>query len=597
MRKIIILVLILLFFLSDLGISVSLAQEEDFSNEWIVDSYRAIAEINADGSLAVEEYITYRFTKGFSGHLKREIDTFTASSMDNIGIFSILEINQEDITKSKLEEIEADSYRIIYDQEYGMVKGLELSLDAENRQKTVVFKYTLYDLLAVYKDMALLDWSFLNKLDNLYTGNISISVKMPKGTRMDSIQSLLMGPLYAQQVIGEDTVEFDASHFGYDGDLRLIMLLPTSVIPQGRKKIENDITDEIMAEMSQYEKEIEEVRRNYEVRHLTFRLLTYVSIGLIALAFIYLYIRYDKDPKTGIKQKYTNKLPVDYYTPAELGVLMNKGKVKANYIIATLIDLINRGYLDIELSDSDHGFYLSKSPDASTEQLKSHEEYLLVWLFDDFGQDSQRVSTVKFEEWIRDKKNRSRYKHKYKTWEKLVTFNASKWKFFENIKKAKLTGLIFGILTFISGIILYLLGDIIKGSTVVGLSLLLIIYSQFIFKRTEFGALNNAQWLSFIRYIKEPTKSKLPNPEPGDWERFLGYAIPIGRAGHIIEQFPKIYSSTGLNHKSLFLLRKENLDKTDHWINSIGRKHFVFGKANKFSSLFGSRNITIDRKG
>ena len=95
-------------------------------------------------------------------------------------------------------------------------------------------------------------------------------------------------------------------------------------------------------------------------------------------------------------------MPADYYTPAELGVFMNKGKVRPDYIVATLMDLINRGYLNIEPSEDDK-YILSKNPDANGHQLKAHEEYLLAWIFDDFGEDSTEVSVTQIEKWFSDR--------------------------------------------------------------------------------------------------------------------------------------------------------------------------------------------------
>ena len=90
-----------------------------------------------------------------------------------------------------------------------------------------------------------------------------------------------------------------------------------------------------------------------------------------------------------------------------------------------------------------------------------------------------------------------RYKHKYKTWEDLVIKQAGNWRFFDDVKHAKVYGLIAGIVALIPGAALYVLGEKFRGFVIIGLALLLAVYSQFIEKRTEFGAANNAQWIGF----------------------------------------------------------------------------------------------------
>ena len=65
-----------------------------------------------------------------------------------------------------------------------------MSIDTGRKQKTLVYKYTLYDLVGIYKDMALLDWSFINQGDGQCLGEISISVNIPKGGDVELTQSI-----------------------------------------------------------------------------------------------------------------------------------------------------------------------------------------------------------------------------------------------------------------------------------------------------------------------------------------------------------------------------------------------------------------------
>lgn len=88
-----------------------------------------------------------------------------------------------------------------------------------------------------------------------------------------------------------------------DENLRLVMLLPTSMVPEGRKIIENEIADKVLADMQEYEEMIGQAREAYERRQLTIKLLTIVTWILIAIAFVYIFIKYDKDPATGIDKR------------------------------------------------------------------------------------------------------------------------------------------------------------------------------------------------------------------------------------------------------------------------------------------------------
>lgn len=567
MRKTLLLALALILSIMNFSSLTCLAEGEE-ADPWVVESYAAFADIRPDGSMKIEEYIAYRFTEDFPGTLKRRMDTFAASRLDELSIYSVEELDMEDIRNSRKEAIQQEDYNVNYDIDYGLVNGIDITLGEEDKSRILVFEYTLHDLVGIYKDMALLDWTFMNDVDSQEIEDIFISINIPKGGSLDTIHSTLLGPLYSQELKDANTISYEARLMDQGRSLSITMLMPTSIIPDGRKTIDNEITQKVLSSMEEYEKEIEAARKDYETRHLTIDLLTFITIGVIVVVGIYLYFRYDKDPKLATKPSHINELPADYYTPAELGVFMNKGKVRPDYIVATLMDLINRGYLNIEPSEDDK-YILSKNPDANGNQLKAHEEYLLAWIFDDFGEDSTEVSVTQIEKWFSDRAYRERYNYKYKTWSDLVVKQASKWKFFENVGVAKLYGLLLGILTAIPGIILYTLEARINGVVIIGLSMILMIYSQLIQKRTEFGAINRTQWLAFKKYVKEASVVQLPRPELDQWERFLAYAIPIKMVDVMIEQFQLIYDANTLKDKRLSLLHGDNIDRTLYWINSL----------------------------
>jgi hypothetical protein len=595
LKKHIFLILSFIIFISTLGVCESLASE-DTPKSWDIHSYEAMIHVNTDGSVSVEEYVTYKFNKNYTGVVRKNIDAFAASAVENISIHHVSEVNEEDIKKSKLEQIKSDAYEVLYDQEYGFINGIDISVDAEEKQKTLVYKYTLYDLVGIYKDMALLEWSFINKEDGPCLGDISISVHIPKGGDVELTQAFLQGVLYSQQLQDNSVVQFDASLMTGEDDLRLLLLLPTSMVAEGRKIIDNEITEQVLADMQQYEEMIGQARQAYERRQLTVKLLTILSCVFIVGVLAFLFVKYDKDPKTGIKKTYVNELPANYYTPAELGVFMNKGRIREDYIIATLIDLVNRGYIKAE-SQEEEGFVLSQNPETDTKDLKAHEQYLLIWLFDDFGHGSTNISTKDFETWIKDSSNSQRYQYKYNTWKKLVLDQADKWKFFENVKRAKLYGLLIGVVAIIPGVVLYTMGEAVKGLVVVGLSLILMAYSQFIRKRTNFGAINNVLWRSFKNYLENPLQSDLPKPKLDVWDRFLAYSIPIKGANYIIEQIAKLYGSDNLTTESLFFLHRDNMDKTKAWLDSMKSDDVFGGKFLGAFSLPQLKKITIDKKG
>ena len=71
-------------------------------------------------------------------------------------------------------------------------------------------------------------------------------------------------------------------------------------------------------------------------------ILSFRALILIWILFIIIfYFRSDKEYKPSYKDKYYFKLP-NNYTPCEMSILINYGKLYSKDIIATLTDLIIR---------------------------------------------------------------------------------------------------------------------------------------------------------------------------------------------------------------------------------------------------------------
>ncbi|NLJ40735.1 MAG: DUF2207 domain-containing protein, partial [Clostridiales bacterium] len=245
MKRLILSALAIIVFLTGLGAGKSLAQEEDMLNPWIIDGYDAVAYIDIDGSATIEEYITFKFTREFDGVLKRQLDTTGATSLDDFSVYKAVDIDHEDITKSELEEIKKDSYRLAADEEYGMVNGVDITLGVEAKEMTLLYKYKLNDLIGIYNDGALFNWTFIDDRDNPGEGDMSIKIVLPKGVNMGSVQSFLQGPLYIQETEDDNIITFDTNHIVEEQGLKLSLLLPASHISEGRKRIENNIAGKI----------------------------------------------------------------------------------------------------------------------------------------------------------------------------------------------------------------------------------------------------------------------------------------------------------------------------------------------------------------
>ena len=105
----------------------------------------------------------------------------------------------------------------------------------------------------------------------------------------------------------------------------------------------------------------------------------------------------EKKTPLEIVLKYLRELPTKD-TPAEVGFLYYFGKTNDEDVTATLLDLIRRGYLELEYlgspSEDDPNFIIKKNENkinSEENKLKAHEKQLIKWFIDVIG-DKEKVN-------------------------------------------------------------------------------------------------------------------------------------------------------------------------------------------------------------
>lgn len=538
--------------------------------KYSVQEWRISAVVNPDGSMDVEEYITYDVSRSHEGPVVRYIDIAHSSSMKNLEVFSVTSVDTEGSHQPELDPYEFvdkpdQSMSKVYTTRPGPspeeVQEVVIYLPSDAGKHTVALKYRLNDLVSLYRDTAVLYWNPIVKDYGLDVQNIDMRIVLPQGTKLDGVKPFVYGALEGSCLVSEDgSVNVTAKKLGSKEFMEVTLVFPKDGVAQGRKVIDNDGLGRILEEQRLKAEEMELLRRQKEqeqkLRLIVIAGATAGIIGMGVCVGIWMSRRrlrstsafsrhkstvHDKpgdrlvtrrrvgvfEPTKGEKREEvsTIDLPADYYTPAELSVLLHGRKIKPGDMVATIIDLAVRRYLDVEVSDGKS--YVLSLRDFECDSLKTHEEYLLNWFFKDIG-DGGKVST----EAILQAAYERGFYNRFVIWRKLVVRQAIRWGF---VKRATLFK---------------------------------------VYRKTPFGRQHYKNWLEFKKALKQMSR-KADTLPLADWERFFAYAFSLGIAPQVVKRLKRVYHGGASLSSDLAIFSRDNFVAIEHWLDLAKRLNLM----------------------
>ena len=263
--------------------------------------------------------------------------------------------------------------------------------------------------------------------------------------------------------------------------------------------------------------------------------VTPIVILLGIAVYVFLYLRYGREPKAPDLGEYYRDLPDD--PPAVVDTLVHWGHVRPLAFGATVIDLAQRGWLNITeekieraiLPDKkDYRFH--KEPSPPQEQLADFEERVMKRLFHDGDEITQSELT---------------------TWAAAHTSTAQKWwQGFRNAvddaydrKKYQQSqrGLVF-LANLATATIVAVVGAwamIVHawwvGGAAIAWALIQASFTLALRQRTKLGAERAAQWEGVEHFLRD--FSELEDAPSGHlvlWERYLVYAVALGVSEELV---------------------------------------------------------------
>jgi len=520
---------------------------------YYMSSFKVNAQLDSSGNIDIMEEITYAFDGSFRGVYR----TLKTAGSDGLEAIEVYKTQDNRLVQFAQSDSETENTYQLLDEGDGI--RLKIFSTAEDESRTFVIKYKVLNAAVKYKDTGELYWKFMGEDTDVKIENFDLTITLPPGAGKEQIKIFAHGPLSGiSEIVNSRNVSLKIEKLLPHNFVEARVLFPTGLIMDSKRIVDKEALAGIMSEEKGFADEAN--ARRTKARAAVGFSLAYVLFELFLI--IYLYFKYDKEYKAKFAGEYFRELPGNY-SPAVLAVLWNFGKVNPRDITATMMDLVRRRYLKLNVEqreirglikhkfENEYVFELNK--EADLEALSSHEKYLIDWLISTIG-NGDSVSLKDIEQYSKTLKGAESFKTDYDAWVGYVKIEAESLSFFDrNTMKGQIFGVIVAVIGMVYGGFTAAVNNNIAGFIVLLIaSFTLLIYSLIIRRRSKYGVEQFKMWKAFRRFLKHFSQlDKVDLPAVILWEHYLVYAITLGVAKEVIGQLRVVFREDDFKNSAL----------------------------------------------
>jgi uncharacterized membrane protein len=420
---------------------------------------------------------------------------------------------------------------------------VQLSFALEDTSATFSVDYTALEAARRWKDTAELYWQFIGADTAVPCERVAVTVRLPNGVQKDEVRAWTHGPLW-----GTVTIEPDASVVSTVAPLpantyvESRVLFPASALANAEPTAGARLAT-VLSEEKRLADEANSQRWRARMEQVLWALLG-AGVPLVALVLVVtLYIKYGREPRPRFAAQYLREIPEPPQPPALVGFVWRMGSLAREDATATLLDLIERGVIDIRRVTVPERHLFGKD-ERTTYELTLHDERLEGLL-----PFEHRLATLLFLE-VADSSsfllsemkglaeaNRAVFAKGYGEWRKMVVSEGERRGFLDSsadrmafwAAAAGFTAAVAaGAAGLLSGVYWYLLG--------VPVSIGLIFAARAVKRRSPEAAELHAQYAALHRYLKDFGRLQEKPPDAVVlWQQFLVYAVVFGIADEVVK--------------------------------------------------------------
>jgi uncharacterized membrane protein len=520
---------------------------------YYMSSFKINAQLDSSGNMGIMEEITYEFDGSFRGVFR----TLKTSGSDGIEAIEVYKTQDGRLSQFVQNDTETENTYQLLDEGDGI--RLKIFSTSEDESRTFVIRYKVLNAAVKYKDTGELYWKFMGEDTGVNINNFDLTITLPPGAGKDQLKVFGHGPLSGvSEIIDSQNVSLKIEKLLPHNFVEARVLFPTGLILDSKRIVDKEALADIMTEEKGFADEAN--TRRTKARTAVGFSLVYALFELLMI--VYLYFKYDKEYKANFVGEYFRELPGNY-SPAVLAVLWNFGKVNPRDITATMMDLVRRRYLGLNVQqreirglikhkvENEYVFELNKEVDL--EAMSSHEKYLIDWLISTIG-NGNSVSLKEIEQYSKTLKGAESFKADYDAWVGYVKIEAESLSFFDrNTMKGQIFGVIFAVVGMVYGGFTAAVNNNIAGFIVLLIaSFILLIYSLVIRRRSRYGVEQFKMWKAFRKFLRHFSQlDKADLPAVVLWEHFLVYAITLGVAKEVIGQLKVVFREDDFKNSAL----------------------------------------------
>ncbi|HII83346.1 MAG TPA: DUF2207 domain-containing protein [Methanobacterium subterraneum] len=556
------LLLLLVLLLSVLP-AISFAADDDRS--FTIPKATFDLYVQENGNLKVKETLHYSFSGTYNG-VYRDIPLKSGERIENLkistsGAYSDYQVtNKSDMTSLKI---------FLY-------SNSQKTTPITNKDVVVTIEYDMVNVIKIYNDIAELQFKVWGEDWEVDVGELTTKVHLKS---QEGVKYWLNPPYYVLSDVWEGSV------------LKIV----TQSISQGnffevRLAIPKDqFTNPVLARQVNQDglAQMEKIQQDYQ-NQINFYNTLYSILAILMLLSIFipviLYFKYGREPKSTYHGEYERELPTND-PPAVVNAISGQGFTKIigtpnmDGFQATIMDLINRGYLGVSTDDDENkkNVYL-EIKNKPQKDLYSFEKQVIYFL--NMNAVNNVVDLDRMKKNLKNKDKAKSFKSSYDAWEGDLRNAFLREKTAEFFIKTGDTYLkVYGVgALVVAGVVLFftlfnplpassyaLIASIVLG--IAGI-ISLILPEKIAGRWTQEGIDYNAKWNGFKKYIQDFSLIKEYPPESVVvWNKYLVYATALGVA-------EKVRKSMGMT------LPKDQLDNNDLYLF-----HYYGGYAILSSSL------------
>ena len=419
---------------------------------------------------------------------------------------------------------------------------VQLNFALADTTATFAVDYTALGAAKRWQDTAELYWQFIGADTAVPSDHVRVTVHLPQGVTKREVRTWTHGPLWGRDEIQPDgSIVITVSPLPAYTFVESHILFPASALPQAKQRSSARLTTVLAQERALAEKAN---RARWVARvKVAFWVLVGVGIPLVSLILvIVLYVRFGREPKPKFTAPYLRDIPEPSLPPALVGFIWRMGTVGREDATATLLDLVNRGIMDIERVEWQENHLLGGSSSETSYKLTLHEEklgdllpyehHLVNFLFTEIaGGWSFVIADLK----DLAKAKRTEFAAGYKAFTDMVGDEGTSRGYLNaEADRMAFTGAAFGFIAAVAAGVAGVFGRFYWALIGLPVGIALIFVSRSIKRRSDEAAELYAQYQALRRYMKDFGRMDEKPPDSVVlWQQFLVYAVVFDMADHV----------------------------------------------------------------